>query len=328
MRAAAGARPRAEVAVAVVSYNTREVLRACLASVMADAPGEVLVVDNGSTDGSVEMVRTAFPTVRLIEDPSNPGYGAGANHAFAATRGPYVLLLNSDTVLPAGALAALHAYAEAHPRAGIVGPRLRNADGSLQRSCYAFPSAGFLLVEYSPLHALARRVPALRRRFLLDWAHDAPRAVPWVVGAALLFRRAALDAVGGFDPHYHMYAEEVDLAHRMAAAGWETHFAPVADVTHLGGASTEALRTEMRVRHFRSLIRFCARRGPRLAATRMALTLKALLLVVLAKETVQARLARDPVGRRTLAGRVEAWRRLLRLPLVREAWAGAGGRDG
>jgi hypothetical protein len=307
------------VAAVVISYNTREILRACLLSVVADAPAEVVVVDNGSTDGSVEMVRDEFPSIRLVLDPTNPGYGGAANRGVAACDAPLVLLLNSDTVLPRGTFAALRDYADRHPRAGCVGPRLLNPDGSLQPSCHAFPSTTFLALEYTSLRHVARRVPALRDRYFIDWAHDSARAVPWVSGAALLLRRTALDAVGGFDPSFHMYYEEVDLAYRMARAGWETHFAPVADITHLGGASTAQVWAAMRVRHFRSLVQFCARHHTPTAAARTAATLSLMLAGKLAVDATRRHLVRDPARRRELDGRVEHWRQLWRVPFVREA---------
>ena len=132
------------VAVAVISFNTRDILRDCLTSVLAESPTELVVVDNGSTDGSIEMVRQAFPSARLVVEASNPGYGAASNRAVSECSSSYVFLLNSDTVLPPGTLDAMRGYMERHPRAGMAGPRLVNADGSLQPSCFAFPSATFL----------------------------------------------------------------------------------------------------------------------------------------------------------------------------------------
>jgi N-acetylglucosaminyl-diphospho-decaprenol L-rhamnosyltransferase len=234
------------IAVAIVSYNTREHLRACLESVAPERPAETVVVDNGSTDGSVEMVREEYPEVELIE-AENHGYGAGANRAFAATTAPYVLLLNTDTVLRPGALQALADHLAAHHRAGIVGPRLLNPDGSLQRSCAPFPY---------PLSKLARWLPVGRRTYLPTWSHDAPRVVPYVLGAALALRREAIDAIGGFDERFFMYFEETDLALRLSRHGWETHFTPAAEVAHEGSASTRQLSAPMLLELYRSMTRF------------------------------------------------------------------------
>jgi N-acetylglucosaminyl-diphospho-decaprenol L-rhamnosyltransferase len=235
-----------DVAVAIVSYNTREHLRACLESVAPERPVETVVVDNNSTDGSVEMVRKEFPDVELIK-AENRGYGAGANRAFAATTAPYVLLLNTDTVLQPGALQALADHLDAHPEAGIVGPRLLNSDGSLQPSCAPFPY---------PLSKLVRWFPNARHRYLPSWSHDAPRRVPYVLGAALALRRSAVEEVGGFDERFFMYFEETDLAMRLDRRGWETHFTPATEVVHEGGASTRQLSAPMLLELYRSMARY------------------------------------------------------------------------
>ena len=310
-----------DVAVAVISFNTRDILHDCLATVMAESPREVVVVDNGSTDGSIEMVRRDFPDVRLVVDESNPGYGAACNRAVAECSAPYVFLLNSDTLLRRGTLDALRDYMESHPRVALAGPRLLNADGSLQPSCFAFPSATFLVVEHSSLRPLARAIPPMRRHFFIGWPHDAARRVPWVMGAALLVRRSAYEQVGGFDPSFHMYCEEVDLAYRLATAGWETHFAPVADVTHLGGASTSQRWQPMRVRYFRSLVQFCATHHPLRSALRTAATLRLMVRAKLLLDSIHRRALRDSDARRALDGQLALWRELLRVPFASEVRA-------
>lgn len=307
------------VAVVVVSYNTREHLRACLASLAAESPADVVVVDNGSTDGSVEMVRREFPAVRVVEDPSNPGYGAASNQGVAACDTPYVLVINSDTLLRGGTLEALREFMDRHPRAGIAGPRLVHADGSPHRSCYAFPSTTFLVLEHSPLRRVAGWIPAIRRHYFIRWSPPKPRAVPWVHGAVLMLRRSAFDAVGGFDPSFHMYYEEADLAYRLALAGWETYFAPVAQVTHVGGASTSRAPVAMKARNFRSLVQYGVTHMSQAATTRLAATLQALIVAKLAVELVRRRLVRDPGKRRELDASVALWRTLARVPFVSEA---------
>ena len=307
------------VAVVVVNYNTREHLRACLTSVVAESPAEIVVVDNGSSDGSVEMVRSAFPTVRVVEDPSNPGYGAASNRGVAACTAPYIVLINSDTLLHPGTLEALGDFMDRHPRAAIAGPRLVHADGSPHRSCYAFPSTTFLILEHSPLRRAAGWIPPLRRRYFIDWSPPAARAVPWVHGAVLMLRRSAFEAVGGFDPSFYMYYEEVDLAYRLAAAGWETYYAPVAQVTHVGGASTSKAPIAMKERNFKSLIQFGVTHMTPTETTRLAATLQALIVAKLAVERVHRGLVRDPARRQELDARVALWRHLARVPFVREA---------
>ena len=298
------------MAVAVVSYNTRELLRACLASVRRDAPGAMIVADNGSTDGSVEMVRTEFPEAIVIEDPSNRGYGAAANLAIRRAETPYVLLLNSDTEVAPGTLAALAAYLDAHPRVGVAGPRLVNRDGSLQRSTFPWPSPFTALLGESKLSWFVRFVPRVNARYLRTWAHDRPRVVPWVLGAALAVRRTAFDEVEGFDERFVMYFEETDLSRRLLAAGWETHFVPVGPVMHVGGASTEHVRPAMAVRFYDSMARWYRHHEP--AQLRPAAAVTATFRsAVWAREAVRAALARGE--RRDGAARArDAWRIVVR----------------
>jgi GT2 family glycosyltransferase len=235
-------------AVAIVSWNTRDLLRTCLARAGGERPSEVVVVDNGSIDGSVEMVRAEFPAVRLELLPDNPGYGAAANRAFATTASNYVVLLNPDALLRPGALAALTRHLDTHPQVAVVGPRLLNADGSLQRSCHGFPRPWAPAFRRPPLTLLVCRLGWMRERWIETWSHDRVRQVPWVTGAALAIRRDAFRQVGGFDERFHMYFEEVDFCYRLSKAGWETHFTPAAEVVHLVGASTEQRRRAMLLR--------------------------------------------------------------------------------
>jgi GT2 family glycosyltransferase len=247
-------------AVAVVSFNTRDLLRDLLQTVRSESPVEVVVVDNGSTDGTAGMVREEFPEARLLVDPENPGYGAAANRAIAATSAPYVLLLNGDTRLMPGALAALADHLDRHPRTGLAGPRLVDAHGHPQPSCFPFLGTFRLALEKSPLGPWLARVPVLREHWLLlHGSHDRARTVPWVLGSALAIRREAFEAVGGFDPGFFLYAEEVDLCYRLWQAGWEVGFTPAATVVHVGGASTAPLRETLEVRRVESARRFYRR---------------------------------------------------------------------
>jgi len=298
------------LAVAVISYNTRELLRACLAAARADGAAELVVVDNGSSDGSAAMVRERFPDATLVDDVGNVGYGAAANVAVARCAAEHVLVLNADTAVHAGALETLRRYLDAHPRVGMAGPLLLNPDGSPQPSAFPFPGTLGWLVENDPVAPLAGLLPPLRRRLLRFAPPAAPAAVPWVLGAALAIRRTAFDAVGGFDPAFFMYFEEVDLARRLATAGWETHLVPTARVTHVGGASTSQVRVGMLVQHFRSTNRFYRRhyRGPRLAAWLAIMRAKMAFRIARDAAALVARPAERPMRRERLA----AWRTALR----------------
>jgi N-acetylglucosaminyl-diphospho-decaprenol L-rhamnosyltransferase len=229
---------REAVSVLIVSFNTRALLEQCLDAVtVSDGTSkQVIVVDNGSTDGSREMVATRFPTVELIELPGNVGFGAANNIGFEHCRGEFVLLLNSDAFVHDDTIIELLSVARRHPHAAAVGPRLVNPDGSLQRSAWPFPSPWRLLLEAAGLHRV------LRQTLLYDdlgiWDHDTERAVDFLVGACLLVRRAALTEVRGFDEAFWLYAEEADLQRRLADRGWSAILAPHATVTHIGGASS------------------------------------------------------------------------------------------
>lgn len=303
-----------QLAVAVVGFDTRDVLEPCLESVAAAEPEEIVVVENGGTDGSAEFVRTRFPEATLIVNEHNRGYGAAANQAIAACSAPAVLLLNSDTVLQPGALTALGRYLAAHPRAGVAGPRLANADGSLQRSAYDFPSPGDLVMGETGLHRLVDRLPPVRERFLRTWAHDDARVVPWVRGAALAIRRSAFDAVGGFDEGFFMYWEEVDLCRRLAAAGHEVHFAPVTTVLHVRAVSTSRRPAAMRREWLAGFRRYLLRHESRRRAATMLAMLRALAIARERRDRARLRLARDAAARERLAASAAGWRELLAEP--------------
>lgn len=300
------------IGVAVVSHNTCALLRACLASAQADGAAEIVVVDTGSADDSVAMVRAEFPGATLLEAPGNVGYGAAANLALSRCTAGFVLLLNADTVLHPGALAALAHHLACHPEVAIVGPRLLNPDGTLQPSCFPFPGTAGWLVENDPLVRLAGLLPPLRRRLLHFSPPTVATRVPWVLGAALAIRRQAFEQVGGFDPAFFMYFEEVDLCRRLRDAGWEIHHQPAARSTHVGGASTRQVQARMRVAHHRSALRYYRRhtRGARLAFWLGATRAK--LLARIGRDGV-ALLVR-PGERPVLRERLSAWRAALREP--------------
>jgi len=304
---------KTSVAVAIVNYNTREHLRACLDNVQLEAPSEVVVVDNASSDGSVEMMQAEYPWVVLHTSKTNLGFGAAANRAIADCGNKYVLLLNSDILLQAGALKALSTYLDLHPKAAIVGPRLVNTDGTLQVSCYPFPTVLNTLFVNSRLGLLIRYVPIFRNYFLPTWSHTHARVVPWVKGAAMAIRREAIEAVGKFDESFFMYFEEVDLCYRLAAAGWQVHFAPVTTLVHVGEASTMQHRTDMAVQLLASTFHFYRRHysGFRLAA--LGVVLKIIVLARWLNETVFLYVTRDKSKRARITADVAAWRRVLRM---------------
>lgn len=243
-----------DISVIIVSFNTRDLLRACLASMRDDlgAPWlEVIVVDNASADDSVAMVRAEFLEVQVIAHPRNVGFGPANNIGMAAARGRYFLALNSDTEVKPGALRTLVEFMDAHPDVGVAGARLLNTDGSLQLSCRRFPSFRTVLFHrYSLLTKLFPQNRYSKEYLLSDVDHTRQMDVDWVSGACLLARADAVKQVGGFDEEFFMYAEDVDWCYRMKQGGWRVVFVPEAVVTHHIGSSTRRVPFRMiRERH-------------------------------------------------------------------------------
>jgi hypothetical protein len=296
-----------DFAAVIVNHETREHLRACLETVWAEGPGEVVVVDNASTDGSAGMVRAGFPEARLVENGDNPGYGAAVNQGIAACRSPFILLLNSDTRVRPGALEALGRELEGHSRAAVAGPLLLNPDGTRQPSCFPFLTPFDVLAMNTYLNRIVR----YSRRFRPVYSSIPAGEVPWVKGAAMAIRREAFEAVGGFDESYFLYAEEMDFCWRLRRSGWEIRFTPEAAVVHEEGASTGRMRPEMAVRLFQSLAHFHRRHSPRgtLRRLRWAVTLAMAEHVV--RDTVKSLWATDPERRRALGRDLAVWRRVI-----------------
>jgi GT2 family glycosyltransferase len=297
-------------AVVVVNYNDARNLRVCLASMPADA--EVVVVDNASPDRSAEMVRREFPHVLVVDDGTNPGYGAGANKGVRACRADYALVLNSDTRLEPGTLDVLRAYLDRHPEVGLVGPRLVYPDGSPQASVFPFPGTLRWLVENDPVAPVAGLFPPVRSRLYRFSPPPSAGPVPWVLGAAIAVRREAFEAVGGFDESFFLYFEEVDLCLRLARAGWETHFVPHTTVMHVGGTSTGQVRAGAALEHFRSNLRFYGNhyRGVRLAFWRLVMRVK--MLYRLARDGAALAVTRESLRRARLREEVIGWSRAVR----------------
>jgi len=217
----------------VVTWNALPWIEQCLESVRGR---DVIVVDHGSTDGTVELVRERFPQARVIEQ-ENRGMGGGNNTGMRAADARYFFLLNSDAWVVGDGLDRLVEFADAHPDAAVVGPRLRNVDGSLQRSVRGEPTLWRLATEYLFIRKLAPRSRRLNPLYAGGFDHDEVTEAEWLFGPALLVRREAADAVGLFDEDFFMFSEEVDWMTRFRRAGWKVLFFPGAEVVHVGGAS-------------------------------------------------------------------------------------------
>jgi len=224
---------RARVACVVVTYDALPWIQQCLESVEGI---ETVVVDNGSSDGTVDVVRDRFPAVRVIES-SNDGLAAGWNRGIAGTESEHVVVLNADAWLVADALAELVAAADRHPRAAAIGPKLLDPDGSLQRSVRGFPTTWRLATEYLYLRKLAPGTHALNAFYGAGFDHGSERVVDWVMGACFLLRRSAYEEVGPFDERFFLFSEEVDWMRRATDRGWSVVFTPEARCVHVSGAA-------------------------------------------------------------------------------------------
>ena len=241
----------------VVSFNTCEMTLECLRALTGGLAGlnaEILVVDNASTDDSVEAIRSQFPGVRLLVNESNVGFGGANNAAFAQAKGLYLLLLNSDAFPRPGAVPALVRFLDEHAGVGVVGPRLVNPDGSLQLSCFRFTSPLYAWLENLWLSKLLPAGSSLSD--YRGWDHASERDVDFVIGACLLTRREVYEKVGGFDERFFMYQEEADWQKRIRDAGWRVVFTPTAQVMHIAGASGQEEPTRINQHFFESLDKY------------------------------------------------------------------------
>jgi N-acetylglucosaminyl-diphospho-decaprenol L-rhamnosyltransferase len=244
-----------DVSAVIVSYNVRDLLLQCIASLRADGIDRIVVVDNASKDDSVAAVRAAEPDVEVVALDVNLGFGSGANRGVVRTSTPYVAIVNPDLEVEPGATKALVDVLEREPDVGIVAPRIETPDGRLYPSARTFPD----LVDaagHAFLHFLWRGNPFSRRYKMLDWDHAAACDVDWVAGTHLVVRRTAWDEVGGFDEGFFMYLEDVDLCWRLRRAGWRTRYEPMARVVHAIGRSTDQTPYRMILAHHRSLLRY------------------------------------------------------------------------
>jgi N-acetylglucosaminyl-diphospho-decaprenol L-rhamnosyltransferase len=247
-----------DISAVVVNYNAEPFLVSCVASLRDQGITELVVVDNGSVDNSRTALAAADPEARWLTSGRNVGYGAAANLGARHCACRYLLVCNPDVDLRPGAIAGLRRALDADERLGIVGPRLVNADGTLYPSVRSFPSL-VDAVGHGALGLVWPGNPFSRRYQLLDWDHSLARRVDWVSGAFFLVRREAWDALGGFDPSYFMYLEDVDLCWRAGRAGWGVGYHPEAEVLHVQGVSADQHPYRMIVAHHRSLWRFAWR---------------------------------------------------------------------
>jgi len=221
---------------------------------------EIVVVDNASHDNSLKGVEQLDSRVRVIRNDANYGYGTACNRGMAASVGPLLCFLNPDTIPDRQSIAALMAALHETPRAGAVGPKMLNSDGTLYPSCRVVPSLKVAL-GHAFLGLVWRNNPFTRSYQLADWDHEARREVDWISGAAMLIRRESFVQAGGFDEGYFMYAEDVDLCDKIRQAGWSILYDPAAKMIHHSAGSTKKTPYKMIRHHHFSLIRYAHKKA-------------------------------------------------------------------
>jgi GT2 family glycosyltransferase len=299
------------VAVCIINHNTRDLVRECLLSVLTENPNEIIVVDSASTDGSVAMLQAEFPYVTVIALDKNIGFGAASNQGIQRARSEHLILLNADTRMKPGSLQALNHYLETHPQAAMIGPRILDPDGTLQTSCFYFPTPLHIFLYISDLYQWIPRLPILKQRTLQKVYRGTAVAVPWILGAALAFRREQIQQLGGFDERFFMYFEEVDLCYRLSSRGQQIYFVPEAELIHVGGGSTTQKGPWPYVQFFASLAQFYRKHYSRTLLTKMVLIVKVVALFKLIGGFLLMVGTRDVIKQSVLKANLNIHRNLL-----------------
>jgi GT2 family glycosyltransferase/lipopolysaccharide/colanic/teichoic acid biosynthesis glycosyltransferase len=248
-----------QVSVVIVNFRTEDFLRACLESLRASTSRDldVVVVDNSRGGGAREILASCFPGGKLIENPRNLGYARAVNQGLAAFDSEFVFIVNPDTVADAGALDRMLEFAATRPDAGIVAPKLLNPDGTVQMSCRRFYTLKTIMLRRTFLGKIFKDSPSVRQHLMLDWDHNSTAVVDWVMGAAMLVRRAAISEVGPMDERFFLYFEDVDWCYRMQAAGWKVYYYPASTLVHHYRRQSAAARFGQAKRaHMASWLRF------------------------------------------------------------------------
>lgn len=263
-----------DVSIIIVNWNTRQLLADCINDVKQythDLTYEIIVVDNASSDGSQEMVRSTFPDVHLIANTENFGFARANNQAIRCSRGRYVLLLNSDAFVRDQTIAQTVAFMDAHPDAGMVGCKLRYADGRLQPSCTTFPTLFTELLIATQLERLFPKSRLFGAYRMTYWDFNDIREVDVIMGAYMLVRATAIEQLGMLDESYFMYSEEVDWCYRFKQNGWRVYFYPYVEAIHLWGGSSKPVRVEMLIQLYLSRVAFFRRYYGRTSASLLKL---------------------------------------------------------
>lgn len=295
------------LSIVIVNWNGAELLPACL-DPLADNGFEVILVDNGSTDGSRALLDRSYPWVAVVANDDNVGFAVANNQGIARATGDYVLLLNNDTVPDPAALRDVVTFLDDHPGVGIAGPALADPDGSPQPSCGPGPNLGTELLAKTMLHRL---LPGIRAR-----APRRTQPVDWVTGAVLFVRRDLARQLGGLDEEMFMFYEDLDLCARARERGPEVWFVATSPIVHIGGATRRTVEAETLVHSYRSTDRFFARHGP---AWRRRLLRVMTVPEMALRSLLWSVLALVPRRRAVARSRLRAYRTILRLAVTDQA---------
>ena len=247
------------LSIIIVSWNVRSELLDCLRSIQQNVPShsyEVIVVDNASTDGTIDAVKQGFPEIQLIANTKNSGFAAANNDGIKQSRGEYILILNPDTITPSSSLDVLVKFMDDNKDVGMCGPKLLNCDGTAQQSIHRFPSFRGALHRHTAFKFLGIFKNQYKKWIMKDVSYDNQMDVDQVMGAALMTRRSLLKSVGLMDERFFMYYEEVDLCYRIKQAGWRIVYVPEATITHLGGCSSRQIPAGKHIMAMTSLLLF------------------------------------------------------------------------
>ncbi|AQT69453.1 N-acetylglucosaminyl-diphospho-decaprenol L-rhamnosyltransferase [Anaerohalosphaera lusitana] len=248
-----------DLSIIIVSWNTKQVLHDCLESVYQQTAGvdfEVIVVDNASSDGSPHMVAHNFPQATLVSNEDNRGFAAANNQGIQKASGEYVLLLNSDTIVLDNAISRTLEFAKQQNDTAVTGCKVLNQDGSLQRSCFMYPSLTNMFMSTFYLNKIFPRSTFFGREAMTWWDREDSREVEVVTGCFMLVKKEAIDRVGMMDEDYFMYGEETDWCYRFNKNGYKIRFTPEGQIIHLGGQSTRQVKPEMIIQLKLSILRF------------------------------------------------------------------------
>lgn len=248
-----------DLSISIINWNTGDYLKKCLQSIEENVEGisyEAIVVDNNSSDGSIDMIRNCFPKIKLIENRTNLGFSRANNQAIKKAAGRYILLLNPDTLVLDKAIVKMIDFMEQHSNTGIIGCKLLNEDGSVQMSCRTFPTLNSLFHTFTGLDTKFPKSPILSHHIMSYWNHDEIREVDWVSGACLIVRHAVIKQIGLLDEQFFMYYEDLDYCRRARQKGWRIYYLPEAQIIHYRAKSTILFYEEMESISSNSLVRY------------------------------------------------------------------------